>query len=96
MPISREYIIKRTVSLVFVVLGVIVITFIITRVIPSRPELLWTGPHATIEQIERARRELHLDKPIYIQLWYYLTDLFMGNWGVSWRTKMPVLPSILG
>lgn len=96
MPISREYIIKRVVSLVFVVLGVIVITFIITRVIPSRPELLWTGPHATIEQIERARRELHLDKPIYIQLWYYLTDLFMGNWGVSWRTKMPVLPSILG
>ncbi|MCS7111481.1 MAG: ABC transporter permease [Ignisphaera sp.] len=95
MPINREYIIKRALSLVFVVLGVVVVTFIITRVIPARPELLWTGPHATIEQIERARRELHLDKPIHVQLWHYFVDLFSGNWGVSWRTKMPVLPSIL-
>ncbi len=96
MPINREYIVKRAISLIFVVLGVIVITFIITRVIPARPELLWAGPHATIEQIERARRELHLDKPIHIQLWYYFTDLFTGNWGISWRTRMPILPSILG
>jgi peptide/nickel transport system permease protein len=95
MPINKEYIAKRAASLIFVVLGVIIITFIITRIIPARPELLWTGPHATIEQIERARKELHLDKPIYLQLWYYLTDLFSGNWGVSWRTKSPVLSSIL-
>lgn len=95
MPISKEYIVRRIIALVFVVFGVIIITFIITRVIPARPELLWTGPHATIEQIERARKELHLDKPIHIQLWYYLTDLFTGNWGISWRTKTPVLESIL-
>uniref|UniRef100_A0A7C5UXA7 Uncharacterized protein n=1 Tax=Ignisphaera aggregans TaxID=334771 RepID=A0A7C5UXA7_9CREN len=45
MPINKEYIAKRAASLVFVVLGVIIITFIITRIIPARPELLWTGPH---------------------------------------------------
>jgi peptide/nickel transport system permease protein len=95
MPLSREYLIKRLILLVFVVFGVLVITFTITRVVPARPELLWAGPHATIEQIERARKELHLDQPIYIQLGYYLLDFIRGNWGVSWRTKSPVLDDLL-
>lgn len=95
MPISTGYIIKRIIMLFLVVLGVLIIAFIITRVIPARPELLWVGPRATIEQIEKARKELHLDKPIYIQLYYYLKDFFSGNWGVSWRTRQPVLIDIL-
>ncbi|MEM2290532.1 MAG: ABC transporter permease [Candidatus Korarchaeum sp.] len=87
--------IKRLLLLVLVVLGVLIITFLITRIIPARPELLWAGPHATIEQIERARRELHLDKPIYVQLGYYLLDFVRGNWGVSWRTRSPVLGDLM-
>lgn len=95
MPISRDYLIKRIIMLFLVVFGVLVIAFIITRVIPARPELLWAGPHAKAEQIERARQELHLDKPIYIQLYYYLADFLRGNWGVSWRTRQPVLLDII-
>ncbi|MCI4407474.1 MAG: ABC transporter permease [Thermofilum sp.] len=95
MPLGREYLLKRLFHLVFVVFGVLIITFIITRVLPARPELLWAGPHATIEQIERARKELHLDEPIYVQLGYYLWDFIRGNWGVSWRTKTPVLDGLL-
>ncbi len=95
MPISREYIIKRLILLVVVVFGVLIITFVITRVIPARPELLWAGAHPTPEQLEKARKELHLDEPIYVQLYYYLADFFRGNWGVSWRTRQPVLQDIL-
>ncbi|MCC6057194.1 MAG: ABC transporter permease, partial [Desulfurococcaceae archaeon] len=95
MPISRDYLVKRIVMLFLVVFGVLVIAFIITRVIPARPELLWAGPHAKAEQIERARQDLHLDKPIYIQLYYYLADFLRGNWGVSWRTRQPVLLDII-
>ena len=95
MPISKEYLVRRLLSLVVIVFGVLVITFIITRVIPSRPELLWAGPHATMEQIERARKELKLDQPIYMQLYYYLSDFLKGDWGVSWRTRQPVLNDVL-
>jgi len=95
LPISRDYLVKRIVMLFLVVFGVLVIAFIITRVIPARPELLWAGPHAKAEQIERARQDLHLDKPIYIQLYYYLADFLRGNWGVSWRTRQPVLLDII-
>ncbi len=95
MPVSKEYIVKRLILLVLVVFGVLIITFVITRVIPAHPELLWAGAHPTEEQIERAREELHLNDPIYIQLFYYLNDFLTGNWGVSWRTRQPVLSDIL-
>ena len=95
MPVSKEYIVKRLILLVVVVFGVLIITFVITRVIPAHPELLWAGAHPTEEQIKKAREELHLDDPIYIQLFYYLRDFLMGNWGVSWRTRQPVLSDIL-
>ncbi|MCS7126732.1 MAG: ABC transporter permease [Aigarchaeota archaeon] len=95
MPVSKEYIVKRIILLIFVILGVLFITFVITRLIPARPELLWAGPHATIEQIERARKQLHLDKPIYIQFILYLQDFLTGNWGISWRTKSPVIVDVL-
>lgn len=95
MPISKTYIFKRLLLLILVIFGVLVITFVITRVIPARPELLWVGPHAREEQIIKARKELHLDDPIYIQLYYYLSSFIRGDWGVSWRTRQPVLSDIL-
>ncbi len=95
MPINREYLVKRLLLLIFVVIGVLFITFIITRVIPARPELLWAGPHATIDQITKAREQLNLDKPPHIQFILYLQDFFLGNWGVSWRTRSPVLTDVL-
>ncbi|MEM4004219.1 ABC transporter permease [Thermofilum sp.] len=95
MPVTYSYITKRLFSLIFVVFGVLIITFILTRVIPARPEVLWAGPHAPLEAIERARRELHLDEPIHVQLMYYLENFFKGNWGVSWRTRQQVLQDIL-
>ncbi len=95
MGVSREYLIQRTLLLFAVVLGVVIIVFIITRIIPAHPELLWAGPHATLKQIEEARKELMLDKPIYVQLYYYLINFFKGNWGVSWRTHRPVFDDII-
>lgn len=94
MPASIEYVLKRIVFLIFVILGVLVITFVVTRLIPARPEIVWVGPHATIEQIETARKELHLDQPLHVQLFLYLQDLVTGNWGVSWRTKSPVFVDV--
>lgn len=79
---------------VLVVLGVITIVFIATRVIPAHPEFLWAGPHATEEQLAEARRVLHLDEPLVIQYYYFLSSLARGDLGVSWRTKNPVLEDI--
>jgi peptide/nickel transport system permease protein len=76
---------------VIVLLGVILITFFLTRVIPSNPAAKWVGPRATPEQIAKARIELGLDKPLYTQFWRYLTDVLQGNLGNSLRTRQPII-----
>lgn len=90
----HTYIARRLMLSLVVLFGVSVLTFLITRVVPSKPELLWVGPRATAEQIARAREILGLDKPLYVQYWMYLSDFVRGDWGVSIRTKQPVLRDI--
>jgi len=94
MPLNKEYVIKRVLHMIIVVFGVLIITFLITRVLPSNPALLWAGPHATIEQIKKAEEELHLNQPLYVQLYLYIVELLKGNWGISWRTRSAVLSDI--
>ncbi len=85
-----KYIIKRILSSLLVLLGVVAITFLIARVIPSNPEARWAGQRATPEQLEQARIELGLDKSIPEQFVIYLGDLLQGDLGVSLNSKQSV------
>lgn len=87
----KNYLSKRILLGILVLLGVTVITFFLTRVIPSNPAAQWVGPRATQEQIDKATIELGLDKPIHIQFGKYLNDLSHGDLGNSLRTKQPVV-----
>lgn len=89
-----KFIIKRVLSGIVVILGVIVITFFVTRVMPSNPERQWAGMRATEEQLQAARIELGLDKSIPEQFVIYLGDLLHGDFGVSLSTKRPVADEI--
>lgn len=86
----KQYILKRALLSIVVLFGVITITFIITRIIPSDPAAKWVGPRATPEQIEAAREELGLNDPLPIQYINYLKDLLKGNLGKSLRTHQPI------
>lgn len=86
-----KYIIRRLSISILVLLGVVTITFAITRVIPSDPAAKWVGPRATPEQVAQAVIELGLDKPLIVQYGVYLRDLLRGNLGLSLNTKQPVL-----
>ena len=67
----------------------------ISRVVPSNPAALYAGSHPTAQDIASAKRILHLNQPLYVQLYYYLTSLIVGNFGNSLLTHQPVLKSIL-
>lgn len=71
--------------------GVVLITFVVTRIIPSDPAAQWVGQRATAEQIKAARAELGLDKPLYVQFGRYLQNLVKGNLGYSLKTHQPVI-----
>ena len=85
-----KYIIKRILSSLVVLLGVVTLTFIITRVVPSNPAVKWAGSRATPEQIAQAEIELGLDKSYPEQFLNYLNQLLHGDLGTSYSTKQPV------
>lgn len=86
----KAFIVKRLLLGIVVLFGVVLVTFILTRVIPSDPAAKWVGPRATPKQIEAAKVELGLDKPLHVQFGKYLSNLSKGNLGNSLRTHQPV------
>ena len=94
MGSMKRYLVKRLFHTLLILIGISAITFFLSRVAPSDPAALWVGPHARAEQVEQARRELGLDKPLLTQYFLYLRDLIRGDWGISFRTHRPVSEDI--
>lgn len=90
-----RYIFRRLGSLIFVLIGMSIITFIISHVIPSDPAWAVAGPEATAEAVEEIRRRMGLDRPLPEQYWRYVTGLVLrGDLGESIRTYRPVADDI--
>lgn len=89
-----RYVVRRIALAVLVVVGVVVLTFVIARVVPGDPAATWAGPRARPEQVKQAREELGLDRPMPVQIVAYLGGVASGDWGVSLRTHRPVLTDI--
>jgi peptide/nickel transport system permease protein len=90
-----EFIIRRLLLLIPVLIGVTIITFVISHVIPADPAIAFAGgPKAQPETIERIREQLHLNEPLYIQYFYYLNDLIHFNLGKSYLESRPVTDAL--
>ena len=89
-----EFILRRLVSSIFVLIGVSIITFALSRVVPSNPAVLYIGPRARPEDIVRVTKLLGLDQPLPVQYFIYMRDLLHGDLGTSIATKRPVLQEI--
>ena len=85
-----RYVIRRTLLSVPVVLGVIVVTFLLLRLIPGDPARTLLGLHAPPAAVAALRRQLGLDEPIWRQFWKYLYGLAHGNLGTSIEYQGPV------
>jgi len=85
-----NYILKRLVSLIPVLMGVLTVTFFLSRLLPGDPALAYLfNAHDLLEGVgtpeiyEQIRIELWLDRPLIMQYFKYIGDLFSGNWGYS-------------
>ncbi|MGX1694603.1 ABC transporter permease [Microbacterium keratanolyticum] len=81
-----------TAALVLFVLTLIV--FVLARVIPADPAVVYAGPKAPPEELARIREKLGFDQPLVLQYFNYLTGLVRGDWGDSLATKRPVLDEL--
>ena len=94
MSISR-YLIRRISGLIPILIGILVITFIIARIIPGDPAALYAGPqHSDPETLNRIREMMGLNKPIHEQLIDYIVNFFVGNWGFAWHTGHTVIEEL--
>jgi len=81
---------KRLLMAVPSLVGVVIVTFLLTRALPGDPAAYFAGPAATKEAIEQIRVSLGLDRPLIIQFGRYLGDLARGDLGNSLTTGQPV------
>src|SRR5436190_15605588 len=71
-------------------LGLLVVTFVISRVIPADPVALVAGETATPAQVDALRRQLGYDRPLPVQFLDYVGHLVRGDLGTSLYTTRPI------
>ncbi|MFY9512141.1 MAG: ABC transporter permease [Rubrivivax sp.] len=86
---------KRLLAALPNLVGVIVITFLLTRALPGDPAAYFAGAAATQEAIAQVRASLGLDKPLPEQFLRYVGGLLKGDLGLSLTTGQPVLQELL-
>ncbi|MEQ8654483.1 MAG: ABC transporter permease [Kiloniellales bacterium] len=89
-----RYVAQRLGLMVGTLVGVMIITFVLSRILPGSPVEMMLGAKPTQEQIDAARIELGLDRPLYEQFFRYLGDLLNGDFGISLRTSQPVIDDL--
>ncbi len=75
--------------------GIIIVTFLLTRALPGDPAVYFAGPAADENSIAQIRASLGLDRPLHEQFIFYVGDLLQGDLGKSLSTGQPVLDEIL-
>src|SRR5262249_40336821 len=81
---------RRLLSLLIILAGLVVATFMMIRLIPGDPALNVAGLGATGEEIARVRATLLLDRPLPEQFELYITGLAQGDLGRSFFTRQAV------
>jgi peptide/nickel transport system permease protein len=85
-----SYLLRRFVGFMGVMIGISIITFFLSHLVPADPAVVALGDHATEAQIEAFREKYALNKPVPEQYLIYVNGLLHGDLGISLRTRRPV------
>lgn len=84
------YILKRITSLLTVIFGVLLLTFLLIHLVPGDPVDVMLGESANVADRAALRSELGLDQPLANQFGQYLVKLMHGDFGQSIHTQIPI------
>lgn len=85
-----NYVGRRLVFVIPQLVGILLVSFLLVKLIPGDPAVMMLGPFATEDGLARLRGELGLDRSIIEQFGIYLWKVVHGDLGSSWQTTMPV------
>ncbi|MCY0877023.1 MAG: ABC transporter permease [Firmicutes bacterium] len=85
-----SYIVRRLGGAIVVLIGIAVITFLLSYALPSDPARMILGMRASQAEVNQLRIQMGLNLPLYEQFWRYFINLLHGNLGQSYQLDMPV------
>jgi peptide/nickel transport system permease protein len=89
-----QYIAKRLLSLLPVLLGITLLVFTFLHLIPGDPAVVLVGERATPEQIAALRQQLGLNQPLPVQYLAFLGNLIRLDFGTSIISGIPIAEEI--
>ncbi|MBT2722931.1 nickel ABC transporter permease [Bacillus sp. ISL-46] len=89
------FILRRLVQTIPVVIGVTFVVFFIMQLVPGDPAVLLAGEGASKETVNAIREQLGLNRPLLVQYFDYLLNVFQGDFGNSLKNSQPVLDEIM-
>jgi len=89
-----QYVIKRLLSTIPVLIGISLLLFFMLRMLPGDPAQVLAGQMATPDEVELIRHQLGLDRPVHVQYAFFLGRLARFDLGRSARTQNPVTEEI--
>ena len=92
-PVS--FIVRRLLSVLPSLVGVVLVTFVLSHALPGDPAAYFAGPAANAESVQQVRKSLGLDRSLPEQLVSYLASLARGDLGNSLTTGQPVLQDLV-
>jgi len=90
----QQYIIRRLLLMIPVLIGVSIATFVLIRIVPGDIAVLKCGRGCTPEQVDLIRKQLGTDKPIVTQYFEWIGGIFRGDMGKSLYTRQPVVDEL--
>jgi ABC-type dipeptide/oligopeptide/nickel transport system permease component len=87
-------VLRRLAWFVPTLLGLLAITFVVSRVVPADPVALVAGDTATPAQVEALRRQLGFDRPLPLQFVHYVARLLRGDLGTSLYTTRAIVEDL--
>lgn len=89
-----RYILRRLLGAIPVFLGVILVVFILTTIVPGDPARIMAGQAGDPEDIAKIRKEMGLDDPLPIQILNFFKAALTFDLGRSYRNNMDVIDAI--
>lgn len=85
-----HFVVRKLGYSIITLLGLSVLVFLVSRVLPGDPARLALGPFAAEEQVQRLRETMGMDRPLHEQYWSWLTGVLRGDFGMSFQTRRNV------
>lgn len=89
-----KYILKRLALFIPLLIGISIISFFVMHLAPGDPTSLFVDPSINPQELARVRANWGLDKPVYVQYFYWLKNAARGDFGTAYVINRPVMDVI--